>query len=89
MQALVCDKCGSTKLRVENGYMVCEYCETKFVVGNGGNIVKNAKESYIGISDDISRLIKKCEMEPMNAKRYANRVLDIDPGNREVLKYLR
>lgn len=88
MKALVCDKCGSTKLRAENGYMVCEYCETKFVGRGESQILTVKKESHIGISDDIARLIKKCETDPMNVKRYANRVLDIDPGNKEVLKYL-
>ena len=85
MEALVCEKCGATKLKIENGFMVCEYCDTKFIKPEN---LKIKKDTCISLADDIARLIEKCKNEPQNAKRYANRVLDIDPGNQEVLKYL-
>lgn len=81
MKALVCDKCGSTKIKVESGFMICEYCDTKFLKPEN---LKIKSESCINLADDIAMLIEKCKMDPKNAKRYANRVLDIDPGNKDV-----
>ena len=44
--------------------------------------------SPIALDDDIARLLKKCESDPRNARKYANLILDIDPDNEEALKYI-
>ena len=46
-------------------------------------------QSSIALDDDVARLLEKCRTDPRNARKYANLVLDIDPHNREALKYLR
>ena len=44
--------------------------------------------SSIALEEDIAVLLKKCREDPKNARKYANLVLDIDPGNAEAKKYL-
>lgn len=46
-------------------------------------------ETVIALEDDIQRLLEKCKQEPWKARRYANLILDIDPGNKEAIQYLR
>lgn len=95
MKSIVCDKCGSTELTEKNGYLVCDYCGSKFILtqdevkipksqsASGGN-----KKTEININEDIKRLIRKCEYDKPNARRYANLILDIDPDNVEARKYI-
>ena len=88
-----CKKCGSQKYEDKNGVFVCSYCGSSFIpdekVKKAINANKEALNSPgIDLRSDIERLLEKCKKEPKNARRYANRILDIDPGNREALKYL-
>ena len=79
MQNYRCENCGSTELVVKNGYKVCPYCETRYAA---------ISTTTISLKSDIEMLLEKCKNEPRNARRYANRVLDIDPDNKEALRYL-
>jgi hypothetical protein len=34
-------------------------------------------------------LLRKCQDDPLQAKRYASLVLDIDPSNKEAARYIK
>ena len=86
MKLIACEKCGSNDMFEENGYMVCKYCKSKYVLKESDLSVKS---SNIAIDNDIRMLLEKCKKDPINAKRYANLVLDIDPTNNEAMKYIK
>lgn len=91
MKEFVCKNCGATGLLVKNGYMVCEYCDTRFMLtAEDFDFYGHSKKNSPGISlgGDIERLLQKCRMDPRNARRYANLILDIDPDNEEALNYI-
>lgn len=79
MKSFGCPNCGSTKYVDVDGKRICAYCGTRVV---------NEKESHIKLDDDVEILLEKCRKDPKNAKKYANLILDIDPTNEEVKKYL-
>ena len=100
MEALVCKNCGANALTRRNNYMFCPYCDSRFAItreergsglfGGSHHITLSHSDvnSSIALNDDIARLLKKCETDPRNARKYANLVLDIDPDNEDALKYL-
>ena len=100
MEALVCKNCGANALTRKNDYMYCPYCDSRFAItreervsglfgGNHHAILSHSDvNSSIALNDDIARLLKKCETDPRNARKYANLVLDIDLDNEDALKYL-
>ena len=104
LSLVVCSQCGANDLYEKDGLIVCRFCGSRFNVTskefseyiNNQKLSKSHKavmqkenvNSCIAINDDVQRLLDKCKREPKNAKRYANLVLDIDPTNREALKYL-
>ena len=81
MIKLTCDSCGASDFRIEKGFRICNYCDSKYAV-------EQKKESHISLSDDISALLRKYQTEPRNARKYANLILDIDPTKKEAKKYL-
>jgi hypothetical protein len=81
-----CERCGGGDFVDQNGYRICQYCNTKYLI-TPEDVVR--KESNISLDNDIVMLLKKCRDEPANARRYASLVLDMDPGNAEALKILR
>ena len=85
MKQLQCKKCGASDFYKENGYMVCKYCSTKYVIEPGD---LGGRDSSIELNSDIDALLDKCRQDPKNASKYANLILDIDPDNDEALKYL-
>ena len=85
MKAVECKNCGSNEMSYKEGYMVCAYCGTKHQV-TGEDVTQHA--FGVAMSDDVMDLLRKCAQEPYNARRYANLILDIDPFNKEALKYL-
>lgn len=101
MEALVCKRCGANDLIQKNGYVICSYCNTRYVITKedrqswfGGNehlsaLSRGGVESTIALEDDVARLLKKCESNPAKARKYANLILDIDPDNEEALKFLK
>lgn len=101
MKPLTCKCCGATGLKVKNGYFLCEYCDNKFLItgedfsiqNNNGNVVaqpslKMPRGSSISLGNDVEMLLHKCRTDRRNARKYANLILDIDPTNKEALKYL-
>ena len=97
MKQVRCNNCGADDLTEKNGFLVCSYCRSKFAIERDNkhiyNAIKNSSGqksngTNIALNEDVQRLLDKCKREPKNAKRYANLILDIDPTNREALKYL-
>lgn len=85
MKTVVCKSCGSNDLYKENGYMVCRYCGTKFLITDED---KPAKESNIALHEDVAALLKKIEENPERAKKIAERILEMDPNNAEAKRIL-
>ena len=85
MKILFCENCGANSLRKENGYMICDFCGSRFAITKEDLEVKI---SNISLGNDVELLLEKCKTDPRNAKRYANLILDIDPFNEDALKYL-
>lgn len=95
MKLLTCSNCGSHDLYENNGYQICRYCHSRYILEtnhlHSPSIYSNPSQtvaSGISLNDDIQRLLQKCKMEPHKAARYASLILDIDPTNKEALKYL-
>lgn len=85
MKQLVCERCGGNDFVEQIGFRTCKYCKTKFVIQPEDVLQKG---SNIALNDDIKVLLKKCEDDPANARRYANLVLDMDPTNSEAMDHL-
>lgn len=85
MRVETCEKCGGGEFIDRDGYRICQYCNTRYLI-TADEATK--KESNISLDDDIKRLLQMCRDDPTNARRYASLVLDIDPGNVEARKYL-
>ena len=99
MKALICSSCGASRWKEDGGYRICLHCGTKYekvfaeqrteVASSIQTIAASQVQSEIALNDDVARLLQKCKAEPMNAKKYANLILDIDPTNKEAQQYLR
>ena len=94
MNILSCKKCGSNDFKVESGFRVCQYCNTKYEYLESGKQTfiqgeRIAKSSGISLDSDILQLLEKCKKDPGNARRYVNLILDIDPDNDEALAILK
>ena len=81
VKRVVCPNCGADDFVMKGGYKVCAYCDAKFEV-------EVKKSASVAMEDDIQDLLQKCKMNPWNARRFANLILEIDPDNEEALKYL-
>lgn len=85
MQKLVCTNCGGNDFYELDGMFVCKFCHTRYYREQPKI---RATNSDICLKDDVQRLFQKCNEDPKNARKYANLILDIDPTNKEALKYL-
>ena len=83
-KSLVCERCGGNLFVEKDGYRICRYCKSKFALP----AQNTAKGSNISVRSDVQALLQKCRTDRKNARRYANLILDIDPGNEEAKKYL-
>ena len=80
-----CPICGGKEFEENKGIRICLYCGSQFQIPKE-ELPK--KKTEIALNSDVERLLEKCRKDPKNAKKYANLILDIDPTNREALKYL-
>lgn len=85
MKVVSCESCGSNDLYKEDGYYVCKYCGTKFLITSDD---KPARESTIDLNNDVTRLLQRCKEDPERAKKCAERILEIDPNNEEAKRIL-
>jgi len=86
MKIEICERCGGGEFVDQEGYRICQYCNTKYLITADDATMKRTS---ISLDNDIKLLLQKCRDDPVHARRYASLVLDIDPGNLEALKYLR
>jgi hypothetical protein len=86
MKLVECTRCGSKELFEENGYVVCEYCRSRFAP-QADDVPQ--RETVIGVQSDLQVLLQKCKDDPANRRRYASLILDIDPTNYTAIQYLR
>lgn len=86
MKSEICERCGGGEFVDRDGYRICQYCNTKYLIMPEEAI---RKSSSITLESDIKMLLQKCQDDPANARRYASLVLDIDPGNVDAVKYLK
>lgn len=86
MKLVDCSRCGSKELIEEDGYVICAYCQSRFVPSSED---VPAVASVVGVASDIDNLLAKCRSDPQNRRRYASLVLDLDPTNAEARQYLR
>ena len=85
MKLLGCSNCGANGLVKKNGYMLCEFCNSRFAIEGS-----DFPQESIGmtLNTDVENLLRKCRTDSKNAKKYANLILDIDPTNQKAWKYL-
>ena len=85
MVVFKCQSCGSNDFREEDGYRICNYCGTKHIITAEEQRVP---QSTIDLQEDVALLLQKCREEPERAKKLAQRILEIDPGNTEAKRIL-
>ena len=85
MKQTYCPNCGADVFIYKDGARYCKYCNSRFELAEEE---KPQKMSEVSLQSDIDRLLRKCQTDPARAKKYAGLILDIDPTNREALKYL-
>lgn len=85
MKLVQCTRCASKELYEDGGYVVCAYCQSRFVPQSDDVL---QKETVIGLNSDILVLLQKCQDDPVNSRRYAGLILDMDPTNQAARKYL-
>lgn len=86
MKVVDCRGCGSKELVREAGLLRCTYCQSTFVPESDD--VPRTAAIGTGLAADIRALLDKCEQDPMNRRRYASLVLDLDPTNEEARRHL-
>lgn len=82
MKRVICPNCGADDFVIKGSYKVCTYCDAKFEV-------EIKKSTTVTLEDDVQALLEKCRINPWNARKYANLILEIDPNNKEAMRYLR
>lgn len=81
MKKEACPNCGADDFVMKDGYKVCGFCNSRYIVTKKSQVTTS-------LEDDIQTLLLKCEMDPLNAYKYANLILDMDPSNNKAKKYL-
>lgn len=56
MKQIVCERCGGNNFVEQDGYRICNYCHTSFVIQPEDT---PQKSSNIALNDDIQMLLKK------------------------------
>ncbi len=80
MVSFVCESCGSSEFHEEDGYRICNHCGTKYIITEED---KRVIQSNIDLREDVARLLEKARSDPARARKYAQRVLEIDQNNVE------
>ena len=85
MKVFICESCGSNDFHEEDGYRICNYCGTKHII-----TAENQRIVYtdIDLQKDIEQLLEKCKTEPDRSKKYAQRILEMDPNNSDAIRIL-
>ena len=85
MKSIVCEKCGSNELFVEDSFFVCKYCGTQHRITEDEN---KKRQSSIDLHSDVERLLQRCKENPERARKCAEHILEIDPSNSEAKRII-
>lgn len=85
MKEFVCKNCGSDDLYRENGFYVCRYCGSKFLITRDDEA---PRETVIELDCDVKKLLQRAKEDPTRAGKCAERILEIDPNNIEAKKII-
>jgi hypothetical protein len=85
MKLIGCQRCGSNELTEIDDFVVCDFCQSKYVPQQDD---LPPRETIISLNADVERLLEMCRLEPQNRRRYASLALDIDPTNVQARQYL-
>lgn len=80
-----CKNCGASDFQYIEGKYICNYCGS--VYQSQAADTTNT-DTTISLGDDVQSLLNKMRDDPANARLYANLILDIDPTNTDIQKYL-
>lgn len=86
MRQLVCPNCGAGDFTYMDGIRTCKYCNSRYELTEEE---RPKKATQVSLQSDIDLLLEKCKADPAHARKYAELILDIDPTNNAVWKYLR
>lgn len=86
MRQLVCPNCGAGDFIYKDGIRICKYCNSKYELTSEE---KPKRTAQVSLQSDIDILLEKCKADPARDRKYAELILDIDPTNNAVWKYLR
>lgn len=86
MILIECPSCGSREMVEGQGRVTCAFCRTDYTQERqaGGR-----SGAAVDLLSDVELLLQKCESDPRNRQRYVGLILDIDPANSDVVKYLK
>ena len=87
MKPLTCELCGSNDVVKQDGYFVCQHCNTKYSVEEAKRMMVEGKVEVDGVATTESLLTRAEQFYQQGdyekAKEYYNRVLDINPNNED------
>ena len=93
MKAIACELCGSNELVKSEGMFICQHCGTKYTTEEARKLMVEATVTVQGsvqvdgIATASNLLLRAKEFESQgdidSAEAYYNKVLDLDPGNRD------
>lgn len=93
MKRMQCELCGGTDIVKDGDFFVCQSCGTKYTAENARKMMVEGVVQVEGTvktdrSEDIDKFLSLSNEALSsnnfaNAEKYANRVLEIDPKNRE------
>lgn len=84
MRSMTCERCGSSEFAEKDNKLICCFCRAAYEKISA----PKGFDTTIDVKSDVDNLLEKCRKDSKNAGRYASLVLDIDPENKEALKYL-
>ena len=85
LDSMSCSRCGSNELIEIGDKFQCSYCQSRFEKTSKSN---TKLDTSIGLKADIDALLKKCEVDPPNRERYVRMILNLDPSNTDVERFI-
>lgn len=93
MQAIKCELCGSNSFTKEDGYFVCDHCNTKYTLEEAKKMmIEGTVNVKVDDSDELKNLYElarraKSDNNSENAQKYYGQIVIKDPSNWEANFY--
>ena len=87
MQAIKCELCGSNSFTKEDGYFVCDHCNTKYTLDEAKKMmIEGTVNVKVDDSDELKNLYElarraKADDNSENAQKYYGQIVIKDPSN--------